>query len=92
MCPAPGCLSRQRLWLVYFAWAVSWVVFETMSPFCCTGRCLCSCSSASWRKRVRCMSCSRVGDWGMWVTSRQKVSSIGVAGMAQGMKDGLVGP
>lgn len=23
VCPTPGCLSRQRLWLVYIPWAVS---------------------------------------------------------------------
>lgn len=33
-----------------------------------------------------------MGGWGMWVMQREKVSSVGVAGMTQGMKDGLVGP
>lgn len=64
--PTPGCLSRQRLWLVCIPWAVSWVAFETMSPLCCAGMCLCSCSSMSWRKGVagvKCRSCSQVGYW-----------------------------
>lgn len=95
VCPTSGCLARERLWLVYFPWAVSWVAFETTSPLCYAGRCLCSCSSRSWSLGItgaKCRSCSQVGGWGMWVMQREKVSSVGVAGMTQGMKDGLVGP
>lgn len=66
MYPTPGCMSRQRLWLVYIPWAVSWVAFETVSSLCCPGRSLCSCSSMSWRKGVtgvKCRSCCQMGGW-----------------------------
>lgn len=47
--------------------------FETTSPLCWAGWCLCSfCPSRSWRTGLpgaRCGSCSRVGDQGAWVTT-----------------------